>query len=673
MFHSQNTFEMHIQDRHAKAFEKAKLPAIVSLSQRESIKLPSICPVCNLHRKTVETVSFVDHLADCIHGFSLASLPWNDTVEQNVPTLVKEAIDSISLWTTQVENSKVTEELTEADSGHYLLTSRIDLSSKDASDSLLPNEEYFDDNDKVSLPSNISARADTASTTRSERLSIESVKDWNSTYPEIGSEPKAPESMKDWHSTHSVTGREPKAPDSMRDWSPARPSVRRAKSEDSEKAGIVWAREIDDPWWPSILSLDGGGIKGYSTLLILKALMHEVWVWESSLNQEENSDASRPQETTISEHKLLPCHYFDFMYGSSSGGLIATLLGRLRMTVQEALEFWPRFGDAVFGRKRSSMPLSTKYHHQPFEELLKVLVKSKCTDHVNCDGSDYHPWGSDRSWPEVGIFDVDEPRLCQSCCLTATHDSTLDAHLLRTYNLNYDANTPNWITRYNEGADKLMIWQAVRATLAAPFYMEALSVEIDGVQRSFRDAGIRENNPSGAALSEFHALYDQKAESPALLLSIGAGRPESVHDGFGYPSGPVGRLPLVGKFLEKRAVVQNLLIKYTEGETQHMTIRQYAHGEHLWYKRLNVSHGLGNVPMDEWAVGKLNGQAMPGGATLAKIESATMRYLWGDFDPEVDSYASPFIMRRQTAEKLVRQRRAREQQGGLRWETFLGK
>ena len=131
-----------------------------------------------------------------------------------------------------------------------------------------------------------------------------------------------------------------------------------------------------------------------------------------------------------------------------------------------------------------------------------------------------------------------------------------------------------------------------------------LEAMVNDELKSFKDGGIRENNPSGAALSEFHALYEGRASEPALMLSIGTGRPNQSHDGFAaaWPSS-FGRLAIVSKFLEKRAVIQNLLIKYTEGEKQHKQMREHAHGEHTWYKRLNVSEGLESMPLDLWEKG----------------------------------------------------------------------
>jgi hypothetical protein len=386
----------------------------------------------------------------------------------------------------------------------------------------------------------------------------------------------------------------------------------------------------------------------------------------------------------LTEEELLPCHYFDFMFGTSTGGLIATILGRLRMSVTEALELYRKVGDDLFGKRRSQIPLRTKYYHEPLEQAVKDIISSRCTEHENCDGNDLHPWDAsnlDLILQQPVPFDVDQPRVCQSCCLTATHDENIsEAYLLRSYPHYYSENAPNWITRYNEGADPIPIWQVTRATSAAPFFFEMVKTMINDIEKSFKDGGIRENNPSGAALSEFHAMYDGRADNPALMLSIGTGRPNQSHDGFAaaWPTW-FGRSPVVSKFLEKRAVLQNLLIKYTEGEKQHKNMREFAKGENTWYKRLNVSRGFEDMPLDAWERGAWTDPrtgeeaVVPGGASLTKMEEATEEYLYRAFNPDVDSYAPPYTMLRQAAQKLVLQRRAREELGGPRWDVFVGK
>jgi patatin-like phospholipase/acyl hydrolase len=64
---------------------------------------------------------------------------------------------------------------------------------------------------------------------------------------------------------------------------------------------------------PVILSLDGGGVRGLSSLLILRDIMEEI---------ERRPGMSSPAK---------PCDYFDLIGGTSTGGLIAIMLGLLGM------------------------------------------------------------------------------------------------------------------------------------------------------------------------------------------------------------------------------------------------------------------------------------------------------------------------------------------------------
>ncbi|KAJ7668189.1 acyl transferase/acyl hydrolase/lysophospholipase [Mycena rosella] len=67
-----------------------------------------------------------------------------------------------------------------------------------------------------------------------------------------------------------------------------------------------------------VLSLDGGGIGVLSELLILDRIMYRV--------QTELRRDTRPS----------PCEYFELIGGSGTGGLIALMLGRLRMSIADA-------------------------------------------------------------------------------------------------------------------------------------------------------------------------------------------------------------------------------------------------------------------------------------------------------------------------------------------------
>ena len=83
----------------------------------------------------------------------------------------------------------------------------------------------------------------------------------------------------------------------------------------------------------NVLSLDGGGIKGYTTLLILQRIFRQI--------KHEHGD------------HVEPCDVFDLIVGTSTGGLIAVMLGRLHMTIEECLQAYREVGQKVFGKKSS--------------------------------------------------------------------------------------------------------------------------------------------------------------------------------------------------------------------------------------------------------------------------------------------------------------------------------
>lgn len=79
---------------------------------------------------------------------------------------------------------------------------------------------------------------------------------------------------------------------------------------------------------------DGGGVRGVSELVILRQLMLQV--------QREGHLPTMPK----------PCEVFDLIGGTSTGGLIAIMLGRLRMSVDQAIEEYRVLAKEVFGEKK---------------------------------------------------------------------------------------------------------------------------------------------------------------------------------------------------------------------------------------------------------------------------------------------------------------------------------
>jgi len=119
--------------------------------------------------------------------------------------------------------------------------------------------------------------------------------------------------------------------------------------------------------------------------------MHEVAECERRLQKEEGPVAGSSRRE-FNENEILPCHYFDYIYGTSTGGLISVMLARLRMTVPQCLDIYRRVGQELFGHRRNVLPLATKYHHKPLERAVQDIVSQYCKHHDTCDGSDLHPW-----------------------------------------------------------------------------------------------------------------------------------------------------------------------------------------------------------------------------------------------------------------------------------------
>ena len=102
-------------------------------------------------------------------------------------------------------------------------------------------------------------------------------------------------------------------------------------SEDQSFVKVLKAGESG-----KLLSLDGGGVKGISSLVNLQAIMEAV-------KEREIKDG-----VNLSDKERLPRNYFHLAAGTSTGGLIALMLFRLNMSTSEAITAYEDLASKVF-------------------------------------------------------------------------------------------------------------------------------------------------------------------------------------------------------------------------------------------------------------------------------------------------------------------------------------
>ena len=253
---------------------------------------------------------------------------------------------------------------------------------------------------------------------------------------------------------------------------------------------------------------DGGGVLVYSSLLILKEIMEAIIRLEKSY-PDESIQTYVPVESSY--HPLvppkadvwLPCHYFDYIGGTGHGGLIAIMLGRLKMNVHDSILAFEALLKEVFYHKRWFHRRSflfwprAKFDHQILEQAIQDLVS-------------HHAPGILKS----SNFTFNENQ-CRTIVLAFERDEGFrkrqgDPYYFRTYNnrLRPDQNLGL--------AHHIPVWQVARATTASPtFFRPVIIDDQEYVGGSF---GI--NNPCAEIYDE---VLEMSVDDIDIILSIGVG------------------------------------------------------------------------------------------------------------------------------------------------------
>lgn len=122
------------------------------------------------------------------------------------------------------------------------------------------------------------------------------------------------------------------------------------------------------------MNVDGGGIRGLSSLLILKDLMKYV-------NEEISSHGTAGQV----HENVHPHDIFSLVAGTSTGGLIAIMLGKLGMTVDECILEYNSLASNIFGKKHLRARLNgglapAKYSGSRLRQCIRDLLRNRNLD-----------------------------------------------------------------------------------------------------------------------------------------------------------------------------------------------------------------------------------------------------------------------------------------------------
>ncbi|KAI1425594.1 acyl transferase/acyl hydrolase/lysophospholipase [Xylaria sp. FL1777] len=287
------------------------------------------------------------------------------------------------------------------------------------------------------------------------------------------------------------------------------------------------------PSTSSVLCLeDGGGVRSYSSLLILETLMAEV----RRLHASEQADSDRIPARSNAK-SLQPHDIFDYIYGSSSGGLLAIMLGRLKMSERECMGSFENYCGVIFNRAfRPPWLPGGVLLPQYSDRRLKKAIKLVC--------GEFDPSPEAKKWRR-NMFSSPGDAMAGS-----------------------ESGRPR-------PADDCQIWQVARATSAAPTYFAP--IEING--RYFMDSGIGANNPAAVALNEVGSLNMGRMKT-TLLISIGTGS-----------SRPASRF---GTFSRLRAVINTA----TETEETHQRLLESTRHSGDPYFRFSGPNL--DMELDEW-------------------------------------------------------------------------
>ncbi|GCB20451.1 calcium-independent phospholipase A2-gamma [Aspergillus awamori] len=343
-----------------------------------------------------------------------------------------------------------------------------------------------------------------------------------------------------------------------------------------------------------LLSIDGGGVRGLCSLLLLQRLMDSIRKLETKRRPGTRHD------------RRIPADYFDLAGGTSTGGLICIMLFRLRMDVQSAIKAYKDLAPVIF-RQSFTRFLGFNvikafigrpwFHGEALEKAVKNLVHEYLPD-AERDNLNYGDLPS-----EVSLY-IGDGNNDAKMFVCAVREDTGVQEMFRTY----------------PPGSHCKVWQAARATSAAPFYFP--TAWVDGV--GYWDGGLRANNPVRAVWEEKRRVFPDRGTK--CVMSVGTGHPIQVTGSW---------VPFIGN-------ATRILHHVMNPEVSHLDFEETANRHNIEYERFDPSLENDDIGLADY--GKLDilekhtTNYLNAEVTRSKIEHfANLLARWQDQDQQDDA------------------------------------
>ncbi|PSK43691.1 hypothetical protein B9Z65_7205 [Elsinoe australis] len=238
-----------------------------------------------------------------------------------------------------------------------------------------------------------------------------------------------------------------------------------------------------------LLCLDGGGVRGLASLYVLKQAMTHI--------------------SHLHGRTIKPCDFFDMICGTSTGGLIAIMLGRLEMSIDACITAFTTMMTIIFSpTTKRHLPIEwhsgkvrARYPSASLDAAIRDIIASA---------------GYDR---DARLRDP-KRSACKTFVVALADEGSVTTRL---------TDYPRRNEQQSAFYDGVTILEAARATSAATSFFPPVDITSANVTRRFHDGALGANNPVNElwieAGNQFLASDENLEDRIRSILSIGTGRP----------------------------------------------------------------------------------------------------------------------------------------------------